>query len=137
MEIYTEAIGLDLIDLIHDLEPERLEVLRKYLALDLDAQSTDRPEILISPEVCVDVEAWDFCREADRWEINEMIEYLEDNGHINNQNLPSTPKEIFESGCRPLEQEFGLVLNKLWESRDFLSADQKARIEAITKESYI
>ena len=49
---------------------------------------------------------------------------------------PRTPQEIFAGGTYS-EQEFGTVLYKLWEDRWSLTNEQKARIEAITKEPFV
>jgi len=150
MELYVTAYNVDLLDLIDNLDEKQSGLLFDYLAQKQTANEEEpqnmvaRPKILIDHEFFVDIDVYDMCNELGDWEIDEIIEYLERGGHLDNLNdiditedSPSTPEDIFGLGYRPLEQELGMMLNQLWESRDYLSADQKARIEAITKESYI
>ena len=150
MELYVTAYNVDLLDLIDDLDEKQSGLLFDYLAQKQQTANEEepqnmvaRPKILIDHELFVDINVYDMCNELGDWEIDEIIEYLERRGYLDNLNddvseeSPSTPEEIFAEGTRPLEQELGMMLNQLWESRDYLSADQKARIEAITKESYI
>jgi hypothetical protein len=148
MELYVTAYNVDLLDLIDNLDEKQSGLLFDYLAQKQTANEEEpqnmvaRPKILIDHEFFVDINVYDMCNELGDWEIDEIIDYLERYGHLDNLNddsedSPSTPEDIFGLGYRPLEQELGMMLNQLWESRDYLSADQKARIEAITKESYI
>jgi hypothetical protein len=143
MELYVTAYNVDLLDLIDNLDEKQSGLLFDYLAQKQTANEVARPKILIDHELFVDINVYDMCNELGDWEIDEIIEYLERRGYLDNLNddvseeSPSTPEEIFAEGTRPLEQELGMMLNQLWESRDYLSTDQKARIEAITKESYI
>lgn len=149
MELYVTAYNVDLLDLIDNLDEKQSGLLFDYLAQKQSANEEEpqnmvaRPKILIDHEFFVDIDIHDIYNELGAWEIDDMIYCLERGGHLDNLNddvseeSPSTPEEIFGSGHRPLQQELGMMLNQLWESRDYLSADQKARIEAITKESYI
>lgn len=135
MYFYTSA-EVDILDLIDNyLDDTKRKALIDYLT----GQTDSKPKLPID-DLEVDIDVYDIYRDMDRWDKEEMADLLESSGYIGDIDLeekPTTPEEIFAEGTRPLEQEFGLVLNQLWESRDYLSQEQKNRIEAIIKESYV
>jgi hypothetical protein len=148
MYFYTSA-EVDILDLIDCyLSDTKRKALTDYLlcqTLQAERLETEtkkpRPNLLIDlDDLEVDIDVYDVYRDMNSWDKRELADMLERDGYMGDIDLeekPTTPEEIFAEGTRPLEQEFGLVLNQLWESRDYLSQEQKNRIEAIIKESYV
>jgi hypothetical protein len=138
MYFYTSA-EVDILDLIDCyLSDTKRKALTDYLTGKTDSKPK-LPIDLDDLEVDVDI-YYDVYRDMNSWDKRELADMLERDGYMGDIDLeerPTTPEEIFAEGTRPLEQEFGLVLNQLWDSRDYLSQEQKNRIEAIIKESYV
>jgi hypothetical protein len=137
MYFYTSA-EVDILDLIDCyLDDTKRKALTDYLTGKTDS----KPKLPIDlDDLEVDIDVYEVYHNMDNWDKEEMADMLERDGYMGDIDLeerPTTPEEIFAEGTRPLEQEFGLVLNQLWESRDYLSQEQKNRIEAIIKESYV
>jgi hypothetical protein len=137
MYFYTSA-EVDILDLIDCyLDDTKRKALTDYLT----GQTDSKPKLPIDlDDFEVDIDVYEVYHNMDSWDKEEMADMLERDGYMGDIDLeekPTTPEEIFAEGTRPLEQEFGLVLNQLWESRDYLSQEQKNRIEAIIKESYV
>ena len=83
MELYVTAYNVDLLDLIDNLDEKQSGLLFDYLAQKQTANEEEpqnmvaRPKILIDHEFFVDINVYDMCNEADSWEIDEMIDYLD------------------------------------------------------------
>lgn len=83
-------------------------------------------------EADVWVDADDVISEMSPWDRKDLYTELKDE-FGDDESDEATPF----SGGTYSEQEFGAVLSKLWEDRWSLTNAQKARIEAITKESFV
>ena len=115
-------------------------MLVKYLKEDMeDDFDTPIPEGEREPrnieaDTCVDID--DIMWEASTWDKQKMYDDLKDE-FGDDDDSPKSPEELFSQGTSYLEQEFGKGLAQLWEDRWLLTNDQKARIMAITKESFV
>lgn len=73
--------------------------------------------------VDVDIEVDEFVDSCDSREIKELINYLQEQGHLN--------ESILSKGVSVLEQEWNSVLNKLSKSRLLLSIEEEEIIKKI------
>jgi hypothetical protein len=97
---------------------------------DIPISEEERPKFAsLETDVWVDVD--DAINELSSWDRQSLYDELHD--EFGEEEEDDTPF----SGGTYSEQEFGKVLNKLWEDRWMLTNEQKARIEAITKESFV
>lgn len=124
-------------DFISGLSQKEKQLLVQYLKEELE-EDFDKPieapiPSAVESDVYVDVD--DVLWELSSWDKERLYEDLKE--EYGDDDLPTTPEEIFASGGSYLEQEFGQILGQLWRDRGMLTADQKARIEAITKESFV
>lgn len=136
----TEVNITDLVDEL-DLTGKKLLVayLKEEMGEDFDVPPTDEEKNrlgLLEVEVEVEVEM----------DSDDVIDVIYDMSSLEREWIYEELHEEFGeepdsdspfSGGTYSEQEFGEVLNKLWEDRLLLNPDQKARIAAITKESYV
>ena len=109
-----------------------LEYLKNEMGEDFDIpiSEEERPKFAsLETDVWVDVD--DAINELSSWDRQSLYDELHD--EFGEDPEDDTPF----SGGTYSEQEFGKVLNKLWEDRWMLTNEQKARIEAITKESFV
>lgn len=133
----TEVNITDLVDEL-DLAGKKLLVayLKEEMGEDFDVPPTDeeknRLDLLeVEVEVEVEVDSDDVIDDMSSLERERLYEELhEEFGEEPDSDSPF-------SGGTYSEQEFGEVLTKLWEDRFLLNPEQKARIAAITKESYV
>lgn len=133
-------ITVDVIELVDGLNLNEKRKLVEHLKAEMEEDfDTPIPEGEYHPrnlEADTYVDMDDIIWEMSSWDKQKMYDDLKEEYGDDNDS-PTTPEEIFGSGSTYSEQEFGLVLNKLWEDRWLLTPAQKARIEAITKESFI
>lgn len=130
-------IRIDSEDFISGLSQKEKQLLVQYLKEELE-EDFDKPieapiPRAVESDVYVDVD--DVLWELSSWEKKRLYDELKE--EYGDDDLPKTPEEIFASGGTYSEQEFGKILNQLWEDRWMLTNEQKARIEAITKESFV
>ena len=110
-----------------------VQQLREELGEDFDKQIEDPAPRSVESDVYIDFD--DVLWELSNWDKQRLYEDLRE--EYGDDDEPKTPEEIFASGGTYSEQEFGKVLNQLWEDRWMLTNEQKARIEAITKEKFV
>jgi len=109
-----------------------VQYLREDLEEDFDKPIEDPAPRRVEADVYVDVD--DVLWELSTWDKKELYNELKEEY---GDDAPTTPKELFASGGNYSEQEFGRILHQLWEDRWMLTNEQKARIAAITKESFV
>lgn len=131
-------VTVDVTELVDDLslneKRELVEYLKKEMGEDFDTPIPDGEPQHLTLEASTYVDIDDVLWEASSWDKQRMYDELKD--EFGDGDSPKTPEELFSGGTYS-EQEFGAVLYKLWEDRWSLTNEQKARIEAITKESFV
>lgn len=130
-------IRVDGEEFISGLSKKEKQLLVQYLKADLE-EDFDKPiedpkPRAVESDVYVDFD--DVLWDLSSWDKQRLYDDLKE--EYGDDDLPKTPEEIFASGGSYSEQEFGKILNQLWEDRWLLTNDQKARIAAITKESFV
>lgn len=110
-----------------------VQMLREDLEEDFDKPIEAPVPRAVESDVYVDFN--DVMWDLSSWDKQRLYEDLKE--EYGDDDLPTTPEEIFASGGSYSEQEFGQVLNQLWQDRWMLTNEQKARIAAITKESFV
>lgn len=104
------------------------EAMGDYFAVEPNDEEKNRLGLL---DVDVSVDSDDVIDNLSSWERRDLYDDL-------HEEFGEDPEEDESfSGGTYSEQEFGKVLMKLWEDRWLLTPQQKARIEAITKESFV
>jgi hypothetical protein len=125
----------ELVDALNLNEKRKLvEYLKEEMEEDFDTPIPDGEYHPMDLEAETYVGIDDILWEASSWDKQRMYDELKD--EFGDDDSPKTPEELFSGGTYS-EQEFGTVLYKLWEDRWSLTNEQKARIEAITKESFV
>lgn len=110
-----------------------VEYLKEELGEDFEKPLSEEDKKRLGLlDVDVDVDVDDVVNAMSHWEKQDMYEELHSEFGEDEEDEVSP----FGGGSYS-EQEFGKVLAQLWESRWMLTNEQKARIEAITKESYV
>jgi len=131
-------VTVDVTELVGDLNLNKKRKLVEYLKEDMGEDfDTPIPDGEYQPrdiEASTYVDIDDILWEASSWDKQRMYDDLKED--FGDDDHPRTPEELFSGGTYS-EQEFGAVLYKLWEDRWMLTNEQKARIEAITKESFV
>lgn len=132
-------VQVDIREAVDELSLAEQKVLVQYLknemGEDFDQPLTEEEEKKarysdLETDVWIDTD--DVVSEMSTWDRRDFYEELkEEFGDEDSDGV--TPF----SGGTYSEQEFGAVLSKLWEDRWSLTNAQKARIEAITKESFV
>lgn len=131
-------VTVDVTELVDDLnlsEKRKLvEYLKEEMGEDFDTPIPDGEyhPMNLSADTYVDMD--DIIWEMSSWDKQRMYDDLKED--FGDDEGPKTPQELFSGGTYS-EQEFGAVLYKLWEDRWSLTNEQKARIEAITKEPFV
>lgn len=132
-------VTVDVTELVDDLNLNEKRKLVEYLKEDMEENfDTPIPDGEYHPrnlEASTYVDIDDILWEASSWDKQRMYDDLKEE-FGDDDDSPKTPEELFSGGTYS-EQEFGTVLHKLWEDRWLLTNEQKARIEAITKESFV
>lgn len=134
MSYYRTDVNItDLVDEL-GLTGKKLLVayLKEEMGEDFDVPPTDEEKNRLGLlDVEVEVDTDDVIDDMSSWERENLYEELhEEFGEEPDNDSPF-------SGGTYSEQEFGEILTKLWEDRWLLNPEQKARIAAITKESYV
>lgn len=131
----TEVNITDLVDEL-DLTGKKLLVayLKEEMGEDFDVPPTDEEKnrlglLEVEVEAEVEVDPDDVIDDMSSLERERLYEEL-------HEEFGEEPEEPFSGGTYS-EQVFGEILTKLWEDRFLLNPEQKARIAAITKESYV
>jgi len=131
-------VTVDVTELVDDLNLNEKRKLVEYLKEDIgDDFDTPIPDGEYSPrdiEASTYVDIDDILWEASSWDKQRMYDDLKED--FGDDDHPRTPEELFSGGTYS-EQEFGTILHKLWEDRWLLTNEQKSRIEAIAKESFV
>jgi len=131
-------VTVDVTELVDDLNLNEKRKLVEYLKEDMkEAFDTSIPDGEYPPrdiEASTYVDIDDILWEASSWDKQRMYDDLKED--FWDDDHPRTPEELFSGGTHS-EQEFGAVLYKIWEDRYLLTNEQKARIGAITKESFV
>lgn len=78
-------------------------------------------------DVQVDIEVEDFLDECDEKDIQKVIEYLKDEGYLNEKYYLSSPNKSF------LDEEWENIINILNESRYKLTIEEEEIIKKIVK----
>jgi hypothetical protein len=132
-------VKVNVTELVDDLNLNEKRKLVEYLKEEM-AEAFDTPipdgeyrPVDLEADTYVDMD--DIIWEMSSWDKQRMYDDLKEE-YGDDDECPKTPQELFSGGTHS-EQEFGSVLYKLWEDRWSLTNDQKARIEAITKESFL
>lgn len=132
-------VQVDIREAVDELSLVEQKILVQYLknqmGEDFDQPLTEEEEKKArysNMEADVWIDADDAVSEMSTWDRKDLYtELKEEFGDEDSDEV--TP---FGGGTYS-EQEFGAVLSKLWEDRWSLTNAQKARIEAITKESFV
>lgn len=82
----------------------------------------------------IDVDVSDILYELSDREKKTMYEELK---HELEEETPVLIEDLFNEGTTYMEREIGQALAKLWESRNMLTNSQRARIIAMTTESFV
>jgi hypothetical protein len=131
-------VTVDVTELVDDLnlnEKRKLvEYLKEEMGEDFDTSIPDGEYHPVDLEADTYVDMDDIIWEMSSWDKQRMYDDLKED--FGDDECPKTPQELFSGGTYS-EQEFGAVLYKLWEDRWSLTNEQKSRIEAITKESFV
>jgi len=129
-------VEVDVTELVDDLNLNEKRKLVEYLKEEMEeAFDTSIPDGEYCPvdlEAATYVDMDDIIWEMSSWDKQRMYDDLKE--EYGDDDLGA--QELFSGGTHS-EQEFGAVLHKLWEDRWSLTNEQKARIEAITKESFV
>jgi hypothetical protein len=131
-------VKVDVTELVDDLNLNEKRKLVEYLKEEMEeAFDTPIPDgeyrpVDLEADTYVDMD--DIILEMSEWDKERMYDDLKED--FGDDECPKTLEEFFSCGTHS-EQEFGAVLYKLWEDRWSLTNEQKARIEAITKESFL
>lgn len=131
----TENVDLidDVVDTLSDQEKFYLvKWLKEDLGENFGTEPTEEFPRGISVEVDVDIDEAEVIDDMTSWERERLYEELHEEFGVE----PDEPEEIFTGGTLA-EEEFGKALTQLWEDRWMLTNEQKARITAITKESFV
>lgn len=78
-------------------------------------------------DVQIDIEVEDFLEECDEKDIQKIIEYLKDEGYLNERYYIPPPNKNF------LDEEWENVINTLNESRHKLTIEEEETIKKIVK----
>ena len=134
---YTR-IDVDIREMVDELNLTGKKLLVEYLKEELGEEfetplaEEDKKRLgLLDVEVEVDTD--EVINDLSHWERKDLYNDLHDEFGEDCECNEDSP---FGGGTYS-EEEFGKVLTKLWEDRWMLSNEQKARIEAITKESFV
>lgn len=129
-------IEIDIREAVDDLQLNEQRLLVQYLKKEMgESFDTPIPEEdkakYYSMESTVWLDVDDVVDEMDHYDRRRVYDDLKDEFEEDSEESSGFCGETYS------EQEFAKVLAKLWEDRWMLSNSQKARIEAITKESFV
>lgn len=130
-------ITVDGEEFISGLSKKEKQLLVQYLKVDLkedfDVPIENPVPRGVEADVYVDLDFALF--RLNSYERKELYDEL--SNEFDEPNEPPTIEQLFASGTTHTEFEFGMVLKQLWEDRGMLTNEQKAKIVAITKESFV
>ena len=78
----------------------------------------------------IDIEPWEYIAECSRREIEDLIESLVEDGHLDSFNGQVKPANVHNS---LLDDEWSETLNKLRDSRHLMSSEDEQRIVDVAK----
>lgn len=140
-------IEINLFEHLKDMDASKLDRITSYIEyLKSDPKpSSGEPKDDIKPvylnhehEEWIDIDIDDIYWDMSSSEKEYLYERLGEDIDIHSiEETHLIIEDIFSSGTTETEREFGQILYQLWESRLYLSKEQKDRIMTITKEPYV